>query len=89
MPSKEQKTVNSRGETILLAAKGRHDPCVLPRAVPNVEAMLALVIADHMLEFATCQPVGLPSTGWLALCTMVSSVPAWDGAVDNATGGMP
>jgi chorismate synthase len=33
-----------------LEAKGRHDPCVLPRAVPMVEAMVALVLADHLLR---------------------------------------
>jgi chorismate synthase len=34
----------------VLEAKGRHDPCVLPRAVPMVEAMVALVLADHLLR---------------------------------------
>ena len=38
------------GEAATLAAKGRHDPCVLPRAVPMVEAMIALVLADHYLR---------------------------------------
>jgi chorismate synthase len=33
-----------------LQARGRHDPCVLPRAVPMVEAMMALVLADHLLR---------------------------------------
>jgi len=33
----------------LMKAKGRHDPCVLPRAVPMVDAMVALVLADHLL----------------------------------------
>ncbi len=47
---KEQQTVNSAGEATTLAAKGRHDPCVLPRAVPMVEAMVALVLADHLLR---------------------------------------
>ena len=46
---KEQKTVNSEGKEVLLKAKGRHDPCVLPRAVPMVDAMVALVLADHLL----------------------------------------
>jgi chorismate synthase len=48
--SKQQKTVNQQGDTIDLEAKGRHDPCVLPRAVPIVEAMAALVLADHLLR---------------------------------------
>lgn len=45
----KQQSVNSRGEEITLDAKGRHDPCVLPRAVPIVEAMAALVVADMLL----------------------------------------
>jgi len=46
---KEQQTVNENGETITFQAKGRHDPCVLPRAVPIVEAMAAMVILDYYL----------------------------------------
>lgn len=46
----EQETVNSNLETVKLMGKGRHDPCVLPRAVPIVEAMCALVLADHLLR---------------------------------------
>lgn len=45
-----QKTVNSKGEEVEIKGKGRHDPCVLPRAVPIVEAMCALVLADHLLR---------------------------------------
>ena len=45
-----QDTVNRNGEPITLEARGRHDPCVLPRAVPIVEAMTALVLADHWLR---------------------------------------
>ena len=44
-----QKTVDVDGNPIELAARGRHDPCVLPRAVPLVEAMMLLVLADHWL----------------------------------------
>ncbi|MEB3335495.1 MAG: chorismate synthase [Cyanobacteriota bacterium] len=47
---KPQQTINDRGEATILEAKGRHDPCVLPRAVPMVEAMVALVLADHLLR---------------------------------------
>ena len=47
---KEQQTINAAGEATTLAAKGRHDPCVLPRAVPMVEAMVALVLADQLLR---------------------------------------
>jgi chorismate synthase len=48
--NKEQKTVDRWGKPILLAAKGRHDPCVVPRAVPIVEAMTALVLMDAALQ---------------------------------------
>lgn len=48
--AKPQTTVNRAGESVTLAAAGRHDPCVLPRAVPIVEAMAALVIIDHLLR---------------------------------------
>ena len=47
---KEQRTVTKTGEETLLAAKGRHDPCVLPRAVPMVEARVAIVLCDHLLR---------------------------------------
>tara|TARA_B100000900_G_scaffold333600_1_gene294753 strand:- start:679 stop:843 length:165 start_codon:yes stop_codon:yes gene_type:complete len=46
---KPQASVNADGEAITLDGKGRHDPCVLPRAVPIVEAMALLVLADHWL----------------------------------------
>ena len=46
----KQMTVNSKGEAVEISGKGRHDPCVLPRAVPIVEAMCALVLADHLLR---------------------------------------
>ena len=53
---KEQKTVTSEGKEVILKAKGRHDPCVLPRAVPMVDSMVALVLADHLLlNHAQCQ----------------------------------
>jgi chorismate synthase len=45
-----QSTVDVRHEDTVLQARGRHDPCVLPRAVPMVEAMAALVLADHALR---------------------------------------
>ena len=47
---RDQKTVTASGEETTLAARGRHDPCVLPRAVPIVEAMAALVLCDHALR---------------------------------------
>jgi len=46
---KKQQTVNQKGESQELSIQGRHDPCVVPRAVPIVEAMAALVIADFIL----------------------------------------
>lgn len=46
---KKQQSVNSKGEEITLQNEGRHDPCVLPRAVPIVEAMAALVLVDFVL----------------------------------------
>ncbi|NNE31459.1 MAG: chorismate synthase [Winogradskyella sp.] len=45
----KQETINSKGETVQMQGKGRHDPCVVPRAVPIVEAMAALVLADYFL----------------------------------------
>lgn len=47
---KAQDTVDSQGQNVVLEAQGRHDPCVLPRAVPIVEAMVALVLTDHALR---------------------------------------
>lgn len=48
--SKEQTTLNVNNEMVQIFAEGRHDPCVLPRAVPVVDAMAALVIMDHYLR---------------------------------------
>ena len=45
-----QKSINQAHEEVDVAGRGRHDPCVLPRAVPIVEAMTALVLADHLLR---------------------------------------
>ncbi len=45
-----QESVNEAGEATTVTGRGRHDPCVLPRAVPIVEAMTALVLADHYLR---------------------------------------
>ncbi|MBS0000797.1 MAG: chorismate synthase [Cyclobacteriaceae bacterium] len=44
-----QHSINTKGEETTIEGKGRHDPCVVPRAVPIVEAMAALVLADHFL----------------------------------------
>jgi chorismate synthase len=48
--AREQKTVTAAQKETTLAARGRHDPCVLPRAVPMIEAMAALVLCDHALR---------------------------------------
>jgi chorismate synthase len=48
--AKPQQTVDREGRPVTLEARGRHDPCVLPRAVPMVEAMVCLVLADHWLR---------------------------------------
>jgi chorismate synthase len=45
----DQESVNENGETVTVSGKGRHDPCVVPRAVPIVEAMAAMVILDNIL----------------------------------------
>ncbi len=45
----DQESINESGESVTVSGKGRHDPCVVPRAVPIVEAMSALVIADYLL----------------------------------------
>ena len=47
---KAQETVDIEGNPAIIEGRGRHDPCVLPRAVPIVEAMMALVLADHTLR---------------------------------------
>ena len=47
----EQEAVRSSGEAATIRTKGRHDPCLLPRFVPMAEAMVALVLADHLLRW--------------------------------------
>ena len=47
---REQPTIDQRGAAATLKPRGRHDPCVLPRAVPIVEAMMRLVLVDHLLR---------------------------------------
>ena len=54
--AREQKTVTVAGKETRLAARGRHDPCVLPRAVPIVEAMAAIVLCDHALRQRAIDP---------------------------------
>ncbi len=59
---KPQQTVTRAREQVTYQAKGRHDPCVLPRAVPMVEAMVALVLCDQMLRAR----VARVETDWLS-----------------------
>ena len=53
-----QDSVNQKNEAVEVVGKGRHDPCVLPRAVPIVEAMTALVLADHLLRNRLAKLIG-------------------------------
>ena len=48
--SRPQETVDYQGRPVILQAKGRHDPCVVPRAVPIVESMAALVVLDMVMR---------------------------------------
>ena len=52
---RDQESINSEGDTTTVSGKGRHDPCVVPRAVPIVEAMAALVMADFYLRNLTAK----------------------------------
>lgn len=52
---RDQQSVNEAGDEVTVKGKGRHDPCVVPRAVPIVEAMAALVLADNYLLSGTSQ----------------------------------
>lgn len=54
---KDQETINDKGEKQIVKGKGRHDPCVVPRAVPILEAMAALVLADQYLHAQTNRKV--------------------------------
>lgn len=57
---KDQETVTVDGRAAVLRGRGRHDPCVLPRAVPICEAMVALVLVDHYLRQRALDPKGVP-----------------------------
>ncbi len=52
----DQPTVTTEGQPTTIATKGRHDPCLLPRFIPMAEAMVALVLADHMLRQRAIRP---------------------------------
>jgi len=47
---RDQETVDKSGKPVTIQGKGRHDPCVVPRAVPIVESMAALTLMDHLLR---------------------------------------
>ena len=49
----KQKSIDKQKNNVELSVKGRHDPCVVPRAVPIVECMAAIVLADHLLRNRT------------------------------------
>ena len=51
-----QETVNLEGEPATIETKGRHDPCLLPRFIPMAEAMVAIVLADHLLRQRAIEP---------------------------------
>ncbi len=55
--SRPQRTLDSSGESVMVEIVGRHDPCIVPRAVPVLEAMTALVLADCLLVQAACRPL--------------------------------
>ena len=52
---RDQKSINNKGEEVTVEGKGRHDPCVVPRAVVIVEAMAAITLLDHLLRNKTTQ----------------------------------
>jgi chorismate synthase len=52
---RDQPTVDKSGKATVIQGKGRHDPCVVPRAVPIVEAMAAITLADHLLRHKASQ----------------------------------
>ena len=54
----DQQTATDTGEPAVIRTKGRHDPCVLPRAVPMGEAMINLVLTDHLMRTMTKKDVG-------------------------------
>jgi len=60
---REQQTVDEDGHDTTIKARGRHDPCVLPRAVPIVEAMMAIVLADHCLRHNALKLHPMPQSG--------------------------
>ncbi|MGL4455405.1 MAG: chorismate synthase, partial [Plesiomonas sp.] len=59
------RSINTQGEAIEVVTKGRHDPCVGLRAVPIAEAMMAIVLLDHLLRHrAQCADVQTTTPAW-------------------------
>jgi chorismate synthase len=54
---KSQQSINQDGDDVVLEGRGRHDPCVVPRAVPIIESMAALVLVDHLMRNRSIQTV--------------------------------
>ncbi len=54
--ARPQKTIDVKGSTVTVEIGGRHDPCIVPRAVPVIEAMVALVLADCLLMQSAYRP---------------------------------
>jgi chorismate synthase len=88
--TRAQNTVNRDGVDVELKAKGRHDPCVVPRAVPMVESMVALVLVDHlMMQFAQCNLLGREDYSDLVQGNMKTLYdPAFIGGDGNKSGDM-
>jgi chorismate synthase len=53
--AREQETIDVHGNPVKLAIRGRHDACVIPRIIPVCEAMVCLVIVDHLLRQKACK----------------------------------
>ena len=84
---REQDTVDVQFKNTTLKARGRHDPCVLPRAVPIVEAMTALVLVDHALRHkAQCGPAGGLGAGAFGLRRLHLDVQVAQLRADTAEG---
>ncbi len=79
---REQETVTRTREDTMIAGRGRHDPCVLPRAVALVEAMAALVLADHALRHEAIRPRSPGPIGHA-----IEPVPTFIPRPDDSSGG--
>jgi chorismate synthase len=73
----KQKTVSRDGVDVDLIARGRHDPCVVPRAVPMVEAMVAIVLADQLLRVRVRSPARTDVLQGLSFVNSWMTMPTW------------